>query len=484
MNQNPLLTPRQALAYASALLVIILVGLLGWYIFTHGALRVTTTSGSADISVAPINDEVTPAAKKTGNSMFTLLKNGRYIVTVKDGDKQIRTTLEVTPFKVKEISLTPPEIKFSQAVTNLSATSFAVSSSLVSLLDSTNNELVSIDAQNTYAHTNSNITSYETAVWEKAGEGYAVGRDTATNDRKLVHIAGTAVEPATTPAPITKDTYLAFNYSTNGDFYLLQDGQLYAKKAGGSFEPLGSTNKEALILSATNQYVTFLYRSGEETCELQFMNLTDKKITKQPIECVQSPSYTYDAVWSPNGEALAVTTGKSLDILDKTLQKKVTIPDYRAAHPVWLSNDTLAYTSGNNVWTFNTADGTTAVIASTPDYVTVQSLRKADDTDILYFTGSADNALTLYRIEPKGNSLDTAQKLSESNMQTLSSVCRIRYVNFTKLELVLMTATSTKSQCESDTNDYLSSINTSVPSFQYDIREDLGASDYVNEPTE
>lgn len=476
MYENSSYTQARLIRYGVLILAIILAIVATWYAMTHGGIQVKTASDSAEITVSPEKDSNTPSAKATGKSLFSIINTGRYIVTVKDGNKQTRTLVEVTRFKVNEVTLTPPEVGFSEAVTNISSPAFVVSSSALSLLDSGLSEIVSINKDTVYTHTDKTI-AYESAVWQKAGEGYAVGRKSDTNDRVLAKVTGGKTQVIATPKPITSATYLAFDVSSDGTFYLLQDGEFYSSKGDGNYTSVGNTDKEASVLSVSTSTAAFLYRNAEEQCEIQFLNLSNKSIKKLPVECVQDPSYTYSATWSPDATQLALTTGTALKIFDKNLSTKTIVPDYAASHPVWLNNDTLVYTSKNSVWSYTLSTNISSVIAATPDYVTVQSLRKSDDSDTLYFTGSADNLLTLYRIQKSGDSLGDIQKLSESNMQTLSLSCRIRYINFTKAQVIVQTSDSTRAACTDETKNYLSSIGVSISSFQYDIREELGYSD-------
>lgn len=79
--------------------------------------------------------------------------------------------------------------------------------------------------------------------------------------------------------------------------------------------------------------------------------------------------------------------------------------------------------------------------------------------------------------------MSPVQKLSESNMQILSNVCHIRYVNFVKLELILKTAESTRDQCVQQVADYTQVIDTPNIPYQFDLREEFGYTDYIFEPT-
>ncbi len=481
MYENYHISLRQLLRYGLLIGAVIVVGLVIWFTYTHGGINIKTESGTAEISIAPDKNQVSVAAKATGKSLFTILKNGRYIVTVKDGQKQTRTAVIVSSFNVKEISLTPPEIKFSEAVTNISLSSFAVSSSNLSFLDSAQGEIAFIDSNNIYQHTDISVT-YDSVVWSRAGDGYGVGRKLGTDERVLMKITDNKPGVASTPAPITPETYLAFGFSSDGYFYIMQDGTLYRTKGDGNYQSVGNTNRQASIVSINAHYATFLYRDREEKCEIQFLNLTSKIIVKKSVECIQDPSYIYSSQWSADGKQLALTTGKSLEILDEKLVVQSTIPDYLATSPLWLTSDTLVYISRNSVWSYTGSSGTSSVIATTPEYIDVQMLQKADDSDELYFSGVIDDQSTLYRVSARGDALRDIQMLSESNMQILSTVCRIHYVNFTKPQIVLTTATVTRSQCDSETKSYLSSIKTSIDSFQYDIREEFGYTDYLNEP--
>ncbi len=476
MYEQSLVTPRQVLRYGLLLVGIIAISWFIWFVFTHGGINVKTKAVTAEISIAPENDEAYPTKTKKGNGLFSFLKNGRYIVTVKDGKKQTKTAVQISAFDIKEVTLTPPDIAFSEAVTNIPASAFAASSTTLSLLDSSNEEIASIGSDGLYKHTDSTV-AYESTVWLKAGEGYAIGRSRETDDRILAKITNGTVAIIAAPKPITSQTYLAFNYSIDGTFYIVQDGELYKTTSSG-YERVGTLDKKALILSISSRYVAVLLHN-EDVCEIQFMKLADKTIKKKSVECVQSPSYNYSAVWSPDEKKLAFTTGKSLEILDENLTTKATLPDYAATNPIWRDATTVIYTSGNNIWSYDTSTATTSVIASTPEYVDVQALRKADDSDMLYFSGAADNQLTLYRVQSKGDELSDIQKFSESNTQELSAVCYAHYSNLSKPQLILSTAESTRADCASEAKSYLSSIGASIDSYQYDIREELGYTDGV-----
>ncbi len=453
--------------------LLILTGYGLWYILNHGALKVISDSRTAEITITPTNE--TDLIKASGNkgSLTAILRNGTYIVTVKDGQKQQKTFVSVSAFSIKEVTLSPPKLLGTEPVTNLSGPTFAASKNNLSLIDTDSAKVVSVDQNNEYRFSDDTY-QFESGVWTSAMNGYAVALKTVDRQKAFLQITNGTVREIALPEAFTNQTYMAFNTNPSGELYVIQNGKVYIRSSAGVYTKIIETNKQALIRSVSSKYISLLYRNAEEECEYQFVSLQQKTIKKMPVTCVQNPDYGYSAAWSADEKYLALTTGSYLAVYDQNFDEQYKIPDPKAAHPVWLSADELAYISGNNVWKYNVDSKTSSVISTTPLYVSIQTMKKADDSDTIYFVGRADDQLSLYRTAAASDTITPIQKLAESNMYELKYFCRIRYINFVSPKLIASTSLDQQSECTKIIEDYLSSITVPTIPIQYILNEEFG----------
>ena len=474
MNDTELFPLRKIILIFAAVVGLVLVAWLIWYIATHGYVTLRATE-SSKITIARLDSSGKPVA--TATSRFAgMLPNGDYIVTAQDSTQQTREHIKVAPFAPIDRAIQLTQTTFSEPVMNIGATNFAVSTRGLSFLDPSSGALAIVDDTNTYSATDTTHFQIESASWRSVGKGLAVARSYRDNKKMFVETDDTTLTELSLPRPLTDQTYFAFLATQLDHDYVLLDGTLYSRTPTGTYTAITTTDKSSIILSASQKYVALFYRSGEESCEVRFVSLADKSITKKPVDCIQSPDYTYAAEWSSDGKYVAITTGSSVGVYDDTLKLVYTVPDPDASSPLWLKDHELVYVSGNSVWKYDTDSKASRVLAAVPTYADVRSLRRTEDGTSLYYTGSASNLLTLYRLvakEPDTN----LQKISESNTQQLSESCRMRYVNFTKLTILLGTSASAQAACDSLVDTYFNAVGIPRPPSQYILNEEMHYSD-------
>lgn len=443
-----------------------------WFVFTHGGTEISTSNTNAEISILK-NDKSEEILASGKQSVFKILPIGTYIVSVKDNNHIQRSEVSVSRFTLTKKQLKTSKNLSVSPVTNMQATSFNLNERTLGLLDTDSGKLSYIDKNDSYTFTD-DAFMFENAVYKNATEGYALGVEAETQQKSLVRFNGTAIQKIVTPTPITQSTYLSYNISRNGDLYVIEDGALY-RYQNNTFQKLTEVNKENFILSLTDQFITMLYRDKEENCELQIYSFTTKSTKKIPLNCVQSPDYITSAQWSPDNSKLLVSAGGFTDVYDTNYTKLYSVPDTQSSNGIWDSNDTIVYASKNFLWRYNLTTKISSTIAATPDYITVLNLTKSSDEYL--FTGRADSTLTLYRTSQSEPSLNV-QKLSESNMHTLSDGCRIRYTNLSSTKIIAATSESSKGECGLLIQSYLSSItiNAAIP-VQFLLSEEAAYTD-------
>lgn len=446
-----------------------IVGILAvllWFVLSRGGLEVSTAADKATVSITPVDSDK-EASSSTGGGL-SFLPVGSYVVTVRDGQKQVKTYAEVKRFAITKLSLTPPEIANFEPVTNISTSSYAVSPTELSLYDGENNLLVFVDANNTVKKTEKNVR-YESVVWQSPGNGYAVARSEDNNDRQFIKITNGSAQAFATPSPMTKTTYLAFAVSDD-TLYVLQDGTLY-KRFSAVYEKVTTTNKEAFFLATNKKFITLMSEDTTNKCELQIITTGSSDIKKIPVDCVHSRDYRYSAEWNADLSLLAVTTGGALKVYDTSFNVVYTVPDTAATNPVWVSNSAFVYVSANNLWKYDVTTKTSSVVGAVPRYVTLQSLKTIDEGKTFYFTGRSEDTTSLYRTVDAKKDTINAQKISESNMHELSNYCRIRFVNFTSLVISASTPQTEQPGCAADIKNYFEMIQVPQPPIQFDNTE-------------
>lgn len=473
VSDQPTIAASRIIRWAIVLALVLLAGFGLWYVLSHGALRVSSNSKTAEISVTLVTETDKVAATGKNGSLFSVLPNGDYIVTAQDGQRQQKTFVTVSAFGTKEISLNPPELLGSEPVTNFSVSSFAASIDKLSMFDSDSAKFISVGQDNIYNFSDDTY-QFESGVWTSAMNGYAVTKATVDQQKRFIQISDGAIREVPLPGKFTDQTYMAFNTSPTGELYVMQDGVLSKREADGAYEKIVETNKQALVQSVNSKYVSLMYRNAEEECEYQFVSLQSKTIKKMSVTCVQSPDYSYSARWSADEKYLALTTGDYLAVYDQSFVEQYIIPDVQAAHPVWLSASELSYVSENNVWKYDVQTKTTSIIATTPEYISIEGMRKADDSNTLYFIGRIDDQLTLYRTTAKADPLSSAEKVAQSNMHELDYFCRIRYINFVSLKIIASTSPEDQGDCTTLIEEYLSSITVPSLPIQYILDEEFG----------
>ncbi|MCA0228344.1 hypothetical protein LCH21_02740 [Patescibacteria group bacterium] len=439
-----------------------------WFVTQHGGVKITANDNNASVIIMPFDDQRTVAESK--GSVYSFLPIGDYIARISLDGKETRRVFSIKAFSVQDISLKLADTTQVSPVTNFFPASFAVSGQNISFFDSERQSLGQV--RDTYSDIDSTLV-YETAIWSSFGNGYAVARDPKTNERRFIKITDSHVATFSTPAPITTQTYLAFSVSRDGTLFVIQDGLIYSY-SNSSYTKLAETSKQATIVGSNNQTLSLFLRSSEDSCEMQFFSITKKSVTKkQPVECIHSPSYDYAVVWSGDNKSVAITQGNSLVITNNSFETSYTIPDQQASNPLWLSNDELVYVAANKVWKYSISKQESTTLGSVPNYITLLSLERDQESQTLYFTGSASDVVSLYKLTSQTPDIN-AVKLGESNMQTLSDYCQIRYINTSKLVVIGFAAPEYVDFCRKSISQYTASIGLPDIPIEFSLLTDIG----------
>ena len=101
-SEQPVVPANKILRWGIVLALVLLAGFGLWYVLSHGALRVSSNSKTAEISVTLVTETDKVAATGKNGSLFSVLPNGDYIVTAQDGQKQQKTFVTVSALAQKK----------------------------------------------------------------------------------------------------------------------------------------------------------------------------------------------------------------------------------------------------------------------------------------------------------------------------------------------------------------------------------------------
>ncbi len=447
--------------------VVITLLLLAWYLFTHGAVSISTNSKTAVVSIAPEDNQTSESTKSSDGQLFSILGTGTYIVTATEGDKQVKQLIVVTPFHILNRTLSLADIASSEPVTNFDSSSFITSSQGISLFDRNQKAISSIDSSNHFS-TSDPKYRFDYVSWRSYGNGLATVHTGDSDERVFMAINSMIPTEVPLPTPLTNQTYLSFLAGRSGSDFITEDGILYRRSAEGRYERIVDVDKTATLLSASTTAVALLSSNAETDCKIHLVSLATKKMSDLPAHCSQSSGYSFNVSWSPQHRYTAIANGSSLKVYNDALQEQYTIPDSNASSPLWLSDTELTYIAKNSVWKYNIDTKTSTAIGTIPLYTTVTNLQKKEGSSDLYFTGITSESSSLYRLVNKEPAVDIL-KINESATSAITDNCSLHFVNLTSFNLIISTSKPLQTSCDTDVNNYLSTIGISKPPVQYDL---------------
>jgi len=456
-----------------AAIIVAVVAWLLYYFLTTGQINVTTNNQKNSVLITRLSDTGDPKKQSidtsdhtgapksyindsTGNTSVRV-EDGVYLIKVSDNTGNSTAeivTIHALDTKNVTLSIKPPTTV--EPVSDRAATSLVATSSSLSYIDLTNNNLytVGVDSDETLVDSDHSLQSIQ---W--ADSTYGIGRG---SDNKLYVISGNSITPfdisSIHAADLSLISYLVlpdrtvfvsdgstlYRFASNGSHttsYVADSGRRISLYAGDK--------KGDVLLSETD--------GSQKTDKTQLVAVSDSgSITKKDGE-------VYATSWSPNGSYIALSGDEVNAIVDPKLQKVANLPSGNVNSPNWLNDTTLLYGISNQLWMYDVTTGSSRVIAATDSADAITGIVPDHDNNYVYFLDHQGNGnYKLMRVGLRNQKISpTSIKLSVFLPNNVDE-CVMGYINFTQLAVMVHGPDGSDSDCISKTQQYLTLYGVSL----------------------
>jgi hypothetical protein len=360
-----------------------LIGYLG-----YGQLDITSNNSTNSITVTSTKAATAgnnASSQQAKGSLSIRLRVGSYIVSVGKNSTASSQYVVVKAHSTKHVYINLISIGGVEPVTYDNAADVIADSSQLLYLDPTDSGLNDVNTQNVDNETGSNY-GLQTISW--ANPSFGVGKDAKGN---LYVIQNGSVSPLSSPASGQNDSSLAFAVAPNKNIYLGIGPYVYSGNASGNFKRIYGQRQAGTFLAPGLNKVT-LVDTGYSGSQANIVTISN---SGQLISRQQSTFINAWSAWSPSDKYIVVSGAATGEVLNASLQQVATIPQGDFTNPVWLNDNTLFYSVGDQLWSYNILTQKSQVIAMMPDGNQIQALSISTDGTYIYIVTSYNTPGTM-----------------------------------------------------------------------------------------
>lgn len=372
INERP--WRRYIVLAALVIIVIIVVAIIDHYLSTGtisvsaGGQQTTITIASADATQA----KGKPVLKQAANRLSARLPAGQYIVGAQGHVATITKTVTLKARQSLKITLKLPGVSNPEPIASADAVDLSASDAQLFYINQTLPVLDSIDAQNDITAIGPNV-ALQSVKWATAG--YGVGQDTAGN---LYLVNNGSLAPLTLPAT---NPQIHYAISPGRQIYVAVGKDIYFDSGTGSFQKIYSADQAPAQLAATNDSVAVISppKGGIQSPILTIVSSSGRVVAQGSVNGSQ-------AVWSPDGREVAIVSfGGGIQIMDTSVKQVASLPS-GGTGVVWLNDNTLLYSSGNGIWSYNLNSKNSSLVANLPPDNNINELALDTNKNYIYLT--------------------------------------------------------------------------------------------------
>jgi hypothetical protein len=358
----------------------ILIPWLNGYL-EYGKLDITTNSKLNTISITPLFGSIQNSSSiiNAHGSFFGRLKKGGYLVTTTLGSNSTSQHLIVQAHHVTNIYMNVintggvEPVAYSGGAADISADS----SRLVYVVPG-GSGLTEINSQNQESTIDS-AYSFQSVSW--ASPSFGVGEDSSKN---LYAIKDGVVDELSLPQSNQGRSSLAYAVAPNNTIYVAVGHFVYSSNNfGKTFKKIYSDRQAGTVLVAGTNIVSII-NSGYNNSTANIVTMVGPTVIKQQLQTFVN---AYSS-WSPGGTYIVISGSSAGEVLNSSLRQVATIPQSNFTNPVWLNNNTLFYSTDDQLWSYNVRDQKAHVIATAPLGETIQELDVSADKSYIYMISS------------------------------------------------------------------------------------------------
>lgn len=394
-----------------------------------------------------------------GNGSYIgLVPTGNYSVTANSLNGSTSFSYKSKPFSINNQTIDIKNAVEAEAVSNIAMSSIREYQSSLYFVNTTDTSLESI-SQSGQRQRLGDLTVYDVAWYGSANsKGLIVGGRNGTYT--IASIDGSNISEIGLLGGKTSARELSVAVSLN-TLYVLQDGSLYSS-------PLTETNFNPVdikipfyssILAATDQNISVREGIGTDF-KLANYNLKTKDKKEVSLPFIERAGYITGADWSSDGKYLSLVNGGRGVIYDNSLNEVYVFSLESAGSAVWKDSGTLIYSGSGFLYSLDMDTKRSDAIGRIPNNVRINRIFKSSMSDeYIYATKLLNSRTSIVRFPLKDQPVNTSGNiLGESDMQTLSENCDIRFSNYKTVAVYSSGFYASIDSCKNRVNSYLDSI--------------------------
>lgn len=433
-----------------AILVFAAVLLLIYLTLGRGTVIIDSGGTPSTISLTGLGDSKVIA--KGHNNLKVRLGNGEYVASVTGNNSASKQYIKVSGHKTLHYSIRLKATRTPVPTLSAGAKNMSAGPTLL-YLGGSDNLLYSLDAQNNLSQVGSNQTLRD-VQWIGGGKG--VGQD---NGGQLYSVSQAGITRIA--LPVSYVNY--YSVAPNGTIYASRGQTVYVGSISGSFKKLYKSGSAFTSLAAFNGGVAVIASpvadSPSAKVFVSIVNSSGKALTK-------SLSMAGSTVWSPDGKYLTGLAGSNYELFDQSLKVAAVVPNGYVSDPAWLSNTSMMFVSGSQVWQYDVSAQRSDLIANVPSINSISQIAVNEDLSAAYLSvTNINNSLSVVKINLKGPDASAIfsqlQDILPLNLDNYS----IDMVNYGQPVIVVQPFPGT------DPQDDLQAAKNTLQSYGFDISQ-------------
>ncbi len=424
--QNNQLTIRKIIALLG--LAIVLLILISWLInyLTTGRIVITSGNKYADVNISSIQKNTTGKgfSKHAKSSLSTRLKAGGYFVTVGNGTNGTTRYVKVKARSTTRINVSLLDTTGVEPVLYDSVQNIVADSSRLEYLSSDDSAIGQINTQNEESESGE---EYGLRSIQWANTNYGVGQN---SKGQLFVINSGQVSALHSPVSGKEDGSVVYSVAPNKKIYIGSGSSVYAGSQHGGFKKIYSNRPSGSFLLAGSGRVAVLSSGYHNTgSTVTVINNDGSQLSKN----FDKPFNAWSS-WSQNDKYLLITVGPLTEILDASLQVVATVPQSgNIAYPAWLDDDTVFYSVGGQLWSFEVGGQKARLVANMPLNNSIKEIDVSTDKAYVYLvTFDNKNFSTVRRVGLRGQKVSELVYRLQDIMPAQFGGYTIRLINFSE----------------------------------------------------
>ena len=429
---------RIVVAFVCGILLLFL--LIDVWRYFHTGTIVVTTDGANNSNVITLStlkgsSEVAEKGeyiKQNTKYLSATVPLGSYVISVSGKVLSESKTVDLNRHETLHYSLNAPKITSPEPVASVSATGVVASNSKLLYLDTSTNVLEEINSQDSVDDVGSQ--DLQSVAW--ADTNYGIGQD---NKHHLYIIDNGSVTPLQPPEAYQQNETVLYSITKSRHIYLSFGSRIYFGSVVGGFKKIYVTDNAPDKIVGSDLGV-LLFNTPDADDESQDPNTV--LVSSNGSQVHESNFKISGAAWSPNNSMIALLGNSSYGttnsiIVNDSFKQMVVLPNSNIGSVTWINNNTLVYSVGNVIWSYNISLKQSSVIAEVDPQNTITQLIADQNSNYLYVVSQGNGTGEIDRVGLRGQNIPAVSyqvgvffpSVFQPIEQGVGS-CSFNYINF------------------------------------------------------